>query len=124
MKNPLRTLVLIAVLSASVSAQAAKCVQVTLQDPNGLPVATVNPLVGLAMPEGDPLVDYLVPGDAKIVAGAQTPCPDVVVASVDAMFREACLTEQSRKATAAANNSELAFVEKRCKDIYSALNAK
>jgi hypothetical protein len=117
---------MIAALFALWSTQALgiECVQVTLKDVNGLPIATEKPLIGFVMPEGYPLIDFTLQPGTKVEAGVSVPCsPDVLVA-VNKIFNDSCTTETQRATTARANNIDADLVNKRCKDIYTGLNKK
>lgn len=103
-------------------AWAAQCVQVTFKDVNGLPVATEKPLVGFVLPEISPIVDYTIPAGVAIVAGAETSCPDSLVKVIRDLFDANCLTDEARKTAATTNTTDAENVNKRCKDIYNALN--
>ena len=85
-------------------------------DVNGLDVPVDQKLVGMTMPGGDPLVDFTIPAGAIAKAGAGIACPPELVTAIDTLFRDSCLTEETRKATAAANSIEPSVVEQRCKD--------
>jgi hypothetical protein len=118
----LTAFVVTALLSSS--AWADQCVHVTLQDMNGLPIATTKPLIGFVVPDLGPIVDYPVPAGWKLAAGAGVSCPPEVIAAIEVVFKDNCLVDAERKATAKSNNMTDENVNKRCKDIFTALNPK
>jgi len=120
----MRIFLALAVMLFCAPAWAAQCVQVTLKDVNGLPVPTDQPLVGFVLPEISPIVDYTLPAGVSVVSGAEVPCPDSLVKVMRDLFDANCLTDEARKSAATTNTSDAENVNKRCKDIYSALNPK
>jgi hypothetical protein len=104
---------------------AAECVQVAMNDVNGLPVPMEKPLIGFVMPGGGaPVVDMAVLPGASLIAGAKAECPSALLKTMRDLFDASCLTNEQRAATMKENNTTMENVNQRCRDLYASLDSK
>lgn len=111
-------------LMASASAQAAECKSMNYFDQAGAVVPTSKPIAGFML-AGTPITGPVdVPGAVRREVGEVVACPKELVAEVQKLFDESCFSEDKRKQTAKANNTDIANVNKRCADMGEALHPR
>ncbi len=137
----MRTIIAAAVVLLSGPAMAASCVNATIKDANDVQIQTPAPLVAFIFPEVGPVVDYTIPAGARLIetgtimeANEETntatlkrqyvPCPESLLARMNQIFKESCLTDKARGITAKNNSNDDEIVNKRCRDLYKELNPK
>lgn len=108
-----------AILSASQAFAAAQCFEMRFLDEKGVLIPVNPPLVGIFV--GDHPLFEGVPASNTWEPGRPTSCPPALVASVQKVFNESCLTEDSRKKAAEKNRADLSVIEKRCADAAKTL---
>lgn len=122
--SSLRYALVAVLMTCSAQAWAAQCVIVTLRDENGTVIKTDANLVGLAVEGMRPLVNQVLPAKSISEPGIAADCPADLVAAVQGLFDQSCLSDDARAKTAQANGQVIEEVNARCKAIYKALNTK
>jgi hypothetical protein len=108
----------------SAQAWAAECVNVTLRDENGLSRKTDAPVIGMIIPGLGPIVNQTLPPMTSVEPGLPAECPADLIAAVQDIFNQSCLSEETRKQAAETNGLGPEDVNARCQAMYSALNKK
>lgn len=108
------------VLSAPTAAAAPQCFEMRFLDEAGVLIPVNPPLVGI-MIGTRPLFEGLPPAAARTERGNPTPCPEALIASARKVFETSCTSEEGRRRAAAANNADMARVNKRCGDLAATL---
>lgn len=103
---------------------AAQCVEAILLDANKNMVAQVPPYIGFMMPGVGPVVNQQLEPGMSVLAGQATECPADLLAAMQKVFDDSCLTDGGRSTAATSNVLKSEKVNERCKDLYKALHEK
>jgi len=108
-------------ICASASADAAECKAMIFFDQNGAIVQTAKPIAGLML-GGVPILGPVdVPGAVKREVGTDVPCPQELVAMIQELFDNSCLSEANRQGTVRTTKSDMDTVNRRCAEMAQAL---
>lgn len=114
---PIAAVAIAAAFSAAPALAAPQCVEMQFLDAKGVLVPVNPPLIGITIGES-PLFEGTVPnGTASVKSGRILPCPDALVASAQKVFDDFCTSDERRQNAAAANNTDIAQINKRCTDL-------
>ena len=121
---PLALVLSVAGFMAPTSAHAATCKTMIYFDQNGAVVATPQPVAAILL-AGTPITGPVdVPGAVRREVGGDMECPKALVDQIQGLFDDSCLSEERRTKTAAANNIDVAALNKRCADMGEALHPR
>lgn len=109
-----------AAMSAAPARAAPQCVEMRFLDAKGVIVPVTPPLIGIMIGE-TPLFEGIPPASASATAGRILPCPEALVASTQKVFLESCTSDERRQKAAAANNADMATINRRCADLTKTL---
>jgi hypothetical protein len=99
------------------------CVLMKFFDAQGVAVPTPEPVIAI-MVGGAPQIEGTVPNAKTREPGAEAPCPDSLIDTVQKVFDASCLTEQRRNQAAASNRATRPVIDKRCGDMAQTLGGR
>lgn len=120
----MRILAVALMCTLTTPAFAGQCVEVLLQDATGQMSTQIPPLIGFQIPEAGPVLNQTLEPGTQVYPGKEAPCPPELVAAVQEVFDQNCVSTQGRAAAAQANQKDDATINKRCQNLYQALQAK
>jgi hypothetical protein len=117
------TAALVAALMPAVAQAEPHCVVMKFFDAQGIAIPTPQPVIGI-MVGGTPQIEGSIPLAASRQPGAEIPCPDALVDTVQKVFDDSCLSEQRRNQAAANNRAPRSLIDKRCGDMAATLGGR
>ena len=99
------------------------CVLMKFFDRQGVAIPMPGPVIGI-MVGGKPAMNADGPTGSVAQPGAEIACPETLVAEVEKLFQDSCVTEQRRNQAAIDRRQKRSVIDKGCLDMAQTLGGK
>jgi hypothetical protein len=125
----LRASLIVAALVAGIAAEAQDsvpghqptCVNVTLLDAQDLPVKSAKPIIGIMVGGVPAMEGQDIPAHVTARPGTRVPCPPQLIANLQELFNQSCVSEERRKRAALDNKTTVETVVDGCANMRETL---